>query len=174
MRPLTLITALVAFVAPLLAQPRWPDLQVGLRVRVHATQGTSEGAVLASAPDSLVLADVGTGARRAMAAADVRRVERYVGREGHIIRGMGYGFVAGAVAGAVIGAIGWRPCNDAEWARNPSYCRRTSREDDMVEGASIVGVAIGIPVGGIVGAFVKTDTWADIPFKPVIAALRRD
>ena len=37
-----------------------------------------------------------------------------------------------------------------------------------------MSVAIGIPVGGVVGWFVKTDTWADIPFKPVIAALRRD
>ena len=38
----------------------------------------------------------------------------------------------------------------------------------------IMAVVVGIPVGGVVGWFVKTNSWADIPFKPVIAALRRD
>ena len=79
-----------------------------------------------------------------------------------------------AVAGAIIGAAGWHQCDAAAIARNPDYCRRARRENDAFEGAAMVGVLIGIPVGGVVGAHVKTDTWADIPFKPVIAALRRD
>ena len=173
MRPLLVVTAFVATAAALEAQPRLPDVQVGARVRVHAAQGTSEGTVLESAPDSVVIVQA-AGDRRTYRAADITRLEQYLGKRKNVTRGMGYGFVAGAVAGAIVGAVGWHPCDAAEIARNPDYCRHTRRESDAVEGAGIMAVVVGIPVGGVVGWFVKTNSWADIPFKPVIAALRRD
>lgn len=132
----------------------------------------SADAMLAVA-ERLKLAAVSVGPPRTTdGGADAAALGTFVAKA--TARGMGYGFVAGAVAGAILGAALWEPCDAAEIARNPDYCRHTRRESDAVEGAGIMSVAIGIPVGGVVGWFVKTDTWADIPFKPVIAALRRD
>ena len=73
MRPLLVVTALVATAAALEAQPRLPDVQVGARVRVHAAQGTSEGTVLESAPDSVVIVQAACD-RRTYRAADITRL----------------------------------------------------------------------------------------------------
>jgi hypothetical protein len=76
---------------------------------------------------------------------------------------MGIGFLAGAGIGAIVGA-------SANCTGDPF----TSAGCALILGG--LGAAVGIPVGAVVGATVRTDRWQEVPLDHLRAGAmpRRD
>ncbi|MBY0491145.1 MAG: hypothetical protein K2R93_14990 [Gemmatimonadaceae bacterium] len=90
--------------------------------------------------------------------ASISRLELSTGRRGHVVKGSVIGFAVGAVLGAVSGASSTTPCRTNAGA--PCASDATSRSSSIFAASSFLGVS-GAMVGGGIGAFVRTDRWAD-------------
>jgi hypothetical protein len=147
----------VLLLAPLsdaLAQTPLP-LQFSERVRVTASEFslTEQEAELVGIGNDVVVAVADSTLR--LPVASLERFEVHAGRQGHVWRGVGIGFLAGAVSGAALGAT-------ANCASSESCSPFESTGQVVAAGAVIVGLG-GAVVGGIVGAFIKTDKWEEVP-----------
>jgi hypothetical protein len=128
-----------------------PPLEPGQRVRVTAPDlGVNrQSAVLETLRgDMLVVVEDST---IRIPVASVTRIDVHRGRHGHPWRGAGIGFLAGAATGAVAGAI---LCQDG--------CIEWDTGAVVALGAAVFS-ASGAVVGGVVGAFIKTDKWEEVP-----------
>ena len=85
------------------------------------------------------------------------------GRHGHPFKGMGIGFVAGAGLGAIIGSATY---SDSDCA-DAFFCNK--KINTGVD--AIGGALLGLLVGGIVGASVKTEKWRSIDHRTVRVAV---
>ena len=118
------------------------------RVRVwspsHALVGRP-AALLAAGGDSITIAVEGQPAPVLLPRSAVTKIQLSRGDK----RNAGRGAVYGLVAGALLGLVAYGPSNAGECCSAPVF-------------AGING-AIGSSVGGLVGAFSKTERWNDVP-----------
>jgi hypothetical protein len=143
--------------APLAGQQAMP-IQPGARVRVtalHLDLVRHVGTLARVDADTLVV-DATPVPIQWISELDVSR-----GRKSHWLAGMGIGFLAGAGVGALVGATA---CTGGD-LYIPEAC--------ALIGAGLFG-AIGIPVGTLIGAAVRTDRWEAIPLDRIrVRAFRR-
>ena len=139
------------FVPPsILSAQQPPPLEPGARVRVTAPDcGIDEqaGTLQPSRGDTLVLAD-GTRCLR----SNVARFEVSQGRKSNVGKGIGYGALVGGVVGSIVAASDQASCT--------SWC---VTEGSVAFIGAIIFAVPGAFVGGIVGAFVKTERWEEVP-----------
>lgn len=139
---LVALTVCTASVGALLAQQPLP-IRSGPRVRVSGAElpaGKVVGNLSRLDGDTLVVG------RTRIPAQWVSRVEVSAGRRSHWLAGMGIGALVGATFGAI-----------AEAAADP-HC--TNKSVCVPFAAAAFGV-LGMPVGLLVGLFVRTDRWQD-------------
>ena len=146
----SLLVALVMVPQVISAQSLLP----GTRVRVtHPGEGTRTGTVVALTPDTLEVRLVGHAEASHMPLAQVTRLEFSLGRQRHLMRGAGIGFLIGGTVGAATGAAAGSSC-DGEW-----LCPGAGG------GAVLGGVFLG-SVGGIIGlvaGVVPSERWERVP-----------
>ena len=79
--------------------------------------------------------------------ASVTRLEVSRGRKSHSLEGLGLGWLVGAGVGAAV-----------------SDCDPSSSTQDICEAVPIaVGASVGLFIGTIFGALIKTERWEDVP-----------
>jgi hypothetical protein len=126
-----------------------PRVQPGARVRVtaaHLPHGRQIGTLAYIDADTLIV-----GPTR-VAVQSVSKLEVNTGRRSHSLLGAGIGFLIGAGVGA-IASSGKNACTNSDYLSPGTAC--------VLVGAGVLGV-VGIPVGAIVGALVRTDRWQEI------------
>lgn len=128
----------------LMAQPE-PIVRLGDRVRVAVRgQGSRPiGALARLTADSMVIGDA------AISRSNVTHLELSTGRKSRWLRGLGIGFAAGVAAGAIVGAA--HPCLDGEFTQ--LWCAAAF---------GVVGGAVGLPIGALIGSGSHTDRWRPI------------
>jgi hypothetical protein len=104
----------------------------------------------------------------AFPAAVLQRVEIHRGQRSHRAAGAGIGFVAGGVATyLVLNAGGSR-----------SLCDRDANQDAMSSGEcwglTLLGGAVGAGLGAVVGGFIRSEKWEDIPVERLRDGSPRD
>jgi len=120
----------------------------GARVRVTTPdlpRGQLLGAVTRIDADTLVVGSTPVALRSLM------RLEVSTGRRSHWATGLGIGFLAGAGLGAILGAAVGDPYGEI---CTPTQC--------ALAGAGILGL-VGMPVGAVVGAMIRTERWQEVP-----------
>ena len=132
-------------------------LQPGTRVRVtHPGEGTRTGTVVALTPDTLEVRLVGHTETSYMPLAQVTRLDVSLGKQRHLIRAAGIGFIVGGVVGAVAGAADGSSCT------GEFLCPGAGG------GAVLGGVFVG-SLGGIIGLIagvVPSERWERVPLEP--------
>lgn len=179
MRPGPLITALVLLTpCSLIAQGQAAFLQPGTRVRLtvpcelkgqptpeeNRPRCRSEGNLLLLQADSLTLA--AAEATTSYGVNTITRVEVSRGLRTHRLTGAGVGFlVGGGVAFALLNTGG-----------STSLCDRSANQDAMGSaeciGLAALGGAAGAGLGAIIGGFVRTERWQDVPLERLRISLR--
>ena len=130
---------------------------VGERVRVSTESGaTHVGPVIMATSGAIEVQDE-EGGRPSVPLSTVTRLEVSRGQRSNL----GVGLFAGAGAGALVGlAI----CAD------PSVC--SVFDDNDVKGKVIAfSAGVGILAGAIVGHFIKTDRWEEVPLERLSVSL---
>jgi len=170
-RALLIPIGLVCCMQPLAAQMALP---IGQRVRITSAQHDMQrmiGRVGSTSNDSVTIG-LDQGARRdtvALALSDLDRLElgQYVGHRTK--RGAVIGFVTGSVIGFLVGAMTYQECVPQGWFD----CLMTPRsaEAQGVLGA-LAGGAVGIGVGGLIGALARAEKWDEIPIRHTTVSVR--
>ena len=153
------------------ADERPPALAPGLRVRV--TAGADGGKIagpirgtLAAIDASQITIDVldgGPGASRVRIPIErVSKLEASRGRHGHALLGAAIGFAGAAAAGAILGDSG--PSVSCPVPPNP--CGGSSPK----LGQALAAGLLGLPVGALVGHFVRTERWTPVGLSHVDVA----
>ena len=127
-----------------------PRVQPGARVRVtaaHLPLGRQIGTLAHIDADTLIVDST------RVAVQSVRKLEVSTARRSHWRLGAGIGFLVGASAGVIAVASSGEDVFCGELASG-AQC--------VLLGAGFLG-AVGIPVGAIVGALVRTDRWQEVP-----------
>jgi hypothetical protein len=143
----------------------------GVVIRLHTTAPGArrrEGTVLSTARDSLRLAARGTPGTRdtlTIAVQDVTRLEVVQGRRGFAGRGALIGAGVGALTLTVvaIAAVGEQSCSTAtlrDGTQITTSCKTYQASD--IAAAPLIGGALGLPIGALVGAFVRGDRWTPV------------
>ena len=160
-----LAVSLVVPLSTLSAQS--PPIEPGARVRVkqECFEGytstsrnlttvcpTNTGVLTAMTAESIIFATGNGGNRLAVPLDSVTRLEVIQGRSRHPWRGAGIGLLVGAAGGAVGTLIMCR--NDGCWDYGTGF---------WVARLSASGAVVGAVMGGIVGTFIKTDRWEEVP-----------
>ena len=134
-----------------------PVVVPGARLRITelglGKSGRHAGTVVTAGTDTVVLRlDRGEGtAPYSLAKTEEIALSR--GRHGHVVAGLGLGFLAGAGTGALVGASG-------------NYGGGEDAGIDKILNTlawSGIGAGVGMLVGGIVGAMHKTERWEALP-----------
>ncbi|MFC1639849.1 hypothetical protein ACFL3B_03685 [Gemmatimonadota bacterium] len=142
---------------PSLSAQQPPPLEPGVRVRLTAPDcgfNKHVGTLEALREDTLVF--LGTSSQSSdpntCLLASVRRFEVIQGRKSNVGKGIGYGSLVGGVVGSIVGSIDQASCTG--WIID---C------DSLPLFWAITLAVPGVFVGGIVGAFIKTDRWEEVP-----------
>ncbi len=163
MRSVTMFlsVSLVVHLSALSAQ-QTPPVEVGARVRVshscitlNASPNCREdtGTLASITTDSVVLSEDGV-APLSFSLASVRRLEVVRGRSGHPWRGAGIGFLVGFTPMFVASHVyEWGGCMDDACFSDTGIGVLTG---------TVIGAG-GALVGAIVGAFIKTYRWEEVP-----------
>jgi hypothetical protein len=134
-------------------------LEPGSRVRLTQASGARHQGILhAIETDSVRL----TGARGGLVAvslADVERVEVSLGRRRQFWKHLGMTAVGLALVGGGVAASTYEPCN--EDVLFGCLMEPESRGEAFFWGA-IVGGAVGVPAGVVVGAAVRQEQWQPV------------
>lgn len=146
--------AVLVWLVAATAEAQAPAVTAGSRVRI--TSGVHDydrkvATVHDLRGDSLVL--VVRSKPVTVALSDVDQIQVSVGQRRTVLRGMLAGGLIGAVGGAVIGAATYKPCE--------GFCMFASNSaggEAAIAGAALG--AVGVVIGGIVGAINTTDRWA--------------
>lgn len=149
-----------------------PLLAPGMRVRVTAGAGGRKAAgpirgTLAAMDASQITVDVldgGPGASRVQILLErVSKLEVSRGRHGHALAGAVFGFGGAAAAGAILGDSG--PAVACPGPPNP--CGGSNPK----LGWALAAGLFGLPVGALVGHFIRTERWTpvDLPHVDVAA-----
>ena len=146
----SLLVALVMVPQVISAQALMP----GTRVRVtHPGEGTRTGTVVALTPDTLEVRLAGHAEASHMPLSQVTRLDVSLGRQRHLLRGAGIGFIVGGAVGAATGAAAESDCG------GEMFCLGAGG------GAVVGGVFLG-SVGGIIGLIagvVPSERWERVP-----------
>ncbi|MDH4348275.1 MAG: hypothetical protein OEW17_05680, partial [Gemmatimonadota bacterium] len=148
---------LLLFFLPTVAVAQQPQLLPGQRVRVtapehglaraHATLEGIEGGDLVLRTDTT----------RRVPLASVARLEAHAGRRSHWLAGAVIGLAAGASA-TYIALSG---------SGSTALCDQSANQDAIGSGECLGLVALGgvagAGLGALVGMFIKSDKWADVP-----------
>ncbi len=128
----------------------------GTRVRVsHPGEGTRTGTVVALTPDTLEVRLAGHAEASHVPLSQVTRLDVSLGKQRHLIRAAGIGFIVGGVIGAVAGAADGSSCT------GEFLCPGAGG------GAVLGGVFVG-SLGGIVGLIagvVPSERWERVPLE---------
>lgn len=134
-------------------------VRVGERVRLSTDSGAMHvGFVAVATPDVIEVLEQ-QGSRASVPVSTVTRIEVSRGQKSNIQLGAGLGFAAGA-----LGTI--------------AYCQLVDRggcelfSDDITLQLALIYGALNGVVGGIVGSFIKTDRWEDVPLDRLHLSLR--
>lgn len=172
--------ALVLFFAPrilLLAQQPAPSLEPGARLRLTypcppdgaptAGQERSEcrsvGTLVRIHADTIALAASGASVSHGLSA--VSRVEVSRGYRAHRLAAAGAGFLLGAgVTFAVLNSGG-----------STSLCNQSENQDAISSseclGLTALGGLVGTGLGAIIGGWIRTERWEDVPLERVRISL---
>jgi len=131
---------------------------VGDRVRVRHVDGRVFVGSIERA-DSVELTLGGPGGPYPIRVDDVERLERSLGQQRDFVRGMAT--TSTAVAGIVglLVAASWSPCGG-------ELCWVKRRRDAFAWGV-MGGAFVGLPLGILVGAAVRTERWELLPFPQI-------
>lgn len=156
MKPLLL--ALLAAVALMPADARTQTSpQNDVRVRIARANGPRlVGTLRAHSVDSLTITDP-AGGLLAIPRRDITGMETSLGRHRSFLRNFSIGVGATAAAGGLLGALTWSECTETGFLA--CMMHPDSRMGAFGLGA-LVGGALGVPIGLIAGAAVKTERWA--------------
>jgi hypothetical protein len=149
-----------------------PSLGPGVRVRVTAGAGGSKDhssttGTLAALDASQITVDMqrpGTGSSRVRIPLEtVSKLEVSQGHHGHALVGAVFGFAGAAAAGAILGDSG----PGVSCVAPPNPC---GGSDPKLGWALATGL-VGLPVGALLGHFVRTESWTsvDVPRLDVTA-----
>jgi hypothetical protein len=128
-----------------------PDLPAGTRIRVWSGP-IIIGTLLRVQEDTLLLSGHGSQDTTRIALASATRIDISTHRDRHVVKGMAIGTVVGVVSGyAFITALGPPTPGGGPFS--------TLDSGPAIEG---VGGLVGAAIGGIVGAFWKTDHWTTV------------
>jgi hypothetical protein len=124
----------------------------------------SEGRLVLLQADTITLAAAESTTSYGVNA--IRRVEVSGGLRSHRLAGAGAGFlVGGAVAYALLNTGG-----------STSPCDQSANQDAIGSGACIglaaLGGVAGAGLGAIIGGFVRTERWQDVPLERLRVSLR--
>jgi hypothetical protein len=156
MRPYGILLILLL---PTIAMAQQPRVAPGQRVRV-----TAPDVGLTRAPATLEAIDGGelvlrTDATRRVPLASVARLEMYAGRRSHWLLGAGIGFVAGAGATYLV--------LNPPGSSSTALCDQSANQDAIGTGECLgltaLGGVAGAGLGALVGLFLKSDKWTDVP-----------
>jgi hypothetical protein len=149
---------MAALVAPRFARAQ--ELSVGARVRVSAPEFNIEnrtGTITRLTADSLSVDFGGRRPRLTTSIDKVSRLEVPVGkaRAAGFLYGASIGVMAGAVVGLGVGALAIRDCTSGDGPPCELIFLFT------IPG----GAAVGLIVGGIIGAANPRDRWEEVPLR---------
>ncbi len=146
------LLALVIIMPASLAAQQNQDLSEGIRVRID---GKHVGAISDLARDTLVLqrATDGGSDSWSVAVADITRLEVSQGKKSNWKTGMWVGTVSGIAIGTLAGAAA---CEDSLFSKG-----------ECVAMTGAAGMLIGVPLGTLVGALIKTERWENVPMEVV-------
>jgi len=164
MQPVLSVLALVLLSFPAIAESQSPALVAGARVRLTSPRDDLKNhvtTVMAVGRDSLVVA--GQAGSRTIALDNVTALDVSVGTRTRVIRDGLIGFGAGALIGGIVGAAAYE---------EPDFLIGSAAEASALVGAYFG--AIGLLVGGVVGAFHRADRWqpARVPVRAVVIPAR--
>ncbi|MDQ6828529.1 MAG: hypothetical protein M3081_06645 [Gemmatimonadota bacterium] len=160
--------ALLFIVASPVHAQTWRSAPFALESRVRVTgaaQGHSriEGNMTELSADSIVLRER-NGQRRAIAIADISRVDYLASsrsRAASFSWGLANGLAIGIASGAIIvGSLTYASCKSDPSNQGENLCGLAF----PVFGA--LGGAVGLVVGGAVGATRSTEHWVQVPLPP--------
>jgi hypothetical protein len=148
-----ILLALIAITPTYLAAQQGQDLTEGTRVRID---GRFVGTIFDLSSDTLVVhgVDDRTSDSRSVAVAEIDRLEVSRGMKSNWKTGMWVGTLAGAAIGALAGAAG---CEDSF----------IFSRDECIVMTGATGMLIGIPLGALTGALIKTERWENVPMEIV-------
>lgn len=119
--------------------------------RRHETCPRYLGELVSIDQDTLKLRPGSDSLIQALAAAEVARVERRIGRQNVVLLGVGLGMVAGALIG---GVLTMSECSDYEGSL-PCFPSGFG-----------YGALAGALAGGVVGALIHPDRWSRVAWPP--------
>jgi hypothetical protein len=162
---------------PLLAQQQAPSLEPGARLRLTypcpregapaASQARSacrsEGTLVRLHADTIALAAAGASVSHGLSA--VSRVEVSRGYRTHRLPAAGAGFLLGAgVTFVVLNSGG-----------STSLCNQSANQDAMSPGECLgltaLGSVVGAGLGALVGGWIRTERWDDVPVERLRVSL---
>lgn len=152
---LAVVWALV-LAAPAAAPAQAP--QPGSRVRVTHAQGRHVGTLRSIGSDTIRFT-AETGARFGLATSEVTALEQSAGRHRQFLRNFAIVTASIVATGGVVGFTTYEPCESTGFLS--CMMSPNSRSEAMVWGATLGGV-VGIPVGLIAGAAMKTERWVPV------------
>ena len=132
------------------------------QTRLRVTIGDADpfiGTFIRVRGDSLWTGDDGPGGERFVELHSVRRLESFAGTKRLGWAGLGYGVLIGGFVGAAVATVSYTPCEQ------DGALGCIARPKNRVEAAgwgAIAGIAVGIPVGGLVGLIASQDRWVDM------------
>lgn len=173
------VCSLVVSWSPLLAQQTAADLQVGQRVRLtypcepeeparEESTGRAcraEGSLALMAGDTLVVEGENSASRHDL--NDLSRVQVSSGKKSHWLVGAAIGFVVGT--GAAYAAL--------SSGGSTGTCDQSANQDAISTGecialSALVGGFPGAGVGTVVGLFIRSERWRDVPIAGPRVGLR--
>jgi hypothetical protein len=150
-----LLTAALALAAESIGAEATPLLAPGTRLQLYQRVKPAHlhnVTLIATSSDSFIVvrADEGAIDTLQIALRNVRKLEVYAGRKSHWLSGAGIGMLVGGAAGGIIGGA-YGAENDPDFAAV------------HLAAGVIIGAASGLVGGAVVGAFIKTDRWKEVP-----------
>lgn len=157
-----LLLSWIGLSAPLAGQEA--GLEPGTRIRVEAptvTDGRTAGSLdsIDAAALHLTLQD---GGRLTVPRGAVESIEVSAGRRSHWVRGAGIGALVGLAFSGTLAIVG----------ANEGDGELTSLDNAVYAAFILVTTAGGAVVGGITGAFIRTEQWKPAPASDVQVGVR--
>lgn len=99
----------------------------------------------------------------------VAKLEVHRGRKGHFWQGAGIGFVSVTTVATILCATAEN--NPSTGTASPATCTTDWSFVEALGLGTFVGLFIGFPVGGGLGALIRYDKWEplELPAKPMVA-----
>ncbi len=148
MRRYPILLALIAITPAYLAAQQDSDLSAGTRVRLN---GRFVGTIFDFSSDTLVVwggAD-GSSDTWLVSADEIERLEVSRGMKSNWKTGSWVGTLGGGAIGLLAGAAA---CEDSLFSK-----------EGCVAMSATAGMLVGIPIGTVVGALIKTERWEKVP-----------